>query len=251
MAVKEARKKAQLVLVETGSKLGEGVGKAREKVAEGLVEGRKVTAKGAARVGSAGRARFEDARKAAEPRVKAVRKRAGKGLKRTRRKVGYLVAGEKPPSPKRRLGAGLAAGAAGAAVAFFLDPVSGKRRRRVAKDWVAARTRGLARRGGQAGRYMGSRAYGTVESVRHRRDARIPENDQVLAHKVESELFQSIDIPAGRVNVNAENGVVVIRGQVDRADDVERIERAVRTIQGVRDVENLLHTPGTPAPTRR
>jgi hypothetical protein len=251
MAVKEARKKAELVLAEAGSKLGEGVGKARERVVEGMTEGRKVTAKGVARAGAAGRARVEDARKAAEPRLKAARKRAGKGLKRTRRKVGFLVAGEKPPSRKRRIGTGLVAGAAGAAAAFFLDPVSGKRRRHVAKDWIAARARGVARRGGQAGRLVGAKAYGTVQSVRHRRDAGVPENDQVLAHKVESELFQSIDLPTGRINVNAENGLVVLRGQVDRQDDVERIEQAVRTIQGVREVENLLHTPGTPAPTRR
>jgi hypothetical protein len=251
MAVKEARKRAELVLAEAGSKLGEGVGKAREKVVEGMTEGRKATAKGVARAGAAGRARVEDARKAAGPGLKAARKRAGKGLKRTRRKVGFLVAGEKPPSRKRRIGAGLVAGAAGAAAAFFLDPVSGKRRRHVAKDWIAARGRGVARRSGQAGRFVGAKAYGTVQSVRHRRDAGVPENDQVLAHKVESELFQSIDIPTGRINVNAENGVVVLRGQVDRPDDVERIEQAVRSIQGVSVVENLLHTPGTPAPTRR
>jgi osmotically-inducible protein OsmY len=79
----------------------------------------------------------------------------------------------------------------------------------------------------------------------------VPENDQVLAHKVESELFQGNDFPKGQININAENGVVVIRGQLDSPDLIARIEAEARTIQGVRDVENLLHLPGTPAPTRR
>jgi osmotically-inducible protein OsmY len=44
---------------------------------------------------------------------------------------------------------------------------------------------------------------------------------------------------------------VILRGQVDEADDIARIETQVRLIEGVRDVSNLLHLPGQPAPTRR
>ncbi|HEU5263028.1 MAG TPA: BON domain-containing protein, partial [Gaiellaceae bacterium] len=58
---------------------------------------------------------------------------------------------------------------------------------------------------------------------------------------VESEVFRDPSIPKGRINVNAENGVVVLRGEVDSADLVDRLERAVRDVQGVRGVENLLH----------
>ena len=121
----------------------------------------------------------------------------------------------------------------------------------MARDWILARARGAAEGGRRAGGFIGARAYGAVQTVRHRRDAGVPENDQVLAHKVESELFQGTDFPKGQININAENGIVVLRGQVDTPDVIKRIEGQARRIQGVRDVENLLHLPGTPAPTRR
>jgi hypothetical protein len=44
---------------------------------------------------------------------------------------------------------------------------------------------------------------------------------------------------------------VVLRGVVDRQEDIERVEAGTRSIAGVRDLENLLHTPGTPAPASR
>ena len=73
-----------------------------------------------------------------------------------------------------------------------------------------------------------------------------PPNDVTLAHKVETELFRSDDIPKGQINVNAQDGVIQLRGEVpeDMIDDL--VEKA-RSVQGVLDVENLLHTPGQPA----
>ena len=261
MTVREAQRKTADVVGRTGGTIGQGLGKAREKAGRGVVV---VRAKAAEGVGTArekagprmeraaevtGR-RLRIARERAAEELEARRARAGKTLKGTRRTVGFWIAGEKPKSRTRKIGTGIAIGAAGAAAAFFLDPVSGKRRRRVAKDWTVARFRDLSERGGRMGRSITARGAGTIQSIRHRRDAP-PENDQVLAHKVESELFQSTDVPKGRINVNAENGVVVLRGQVDTPDQVKRIEIEVRGIQGVREVDNLLPLPGTPAPPRR
>jgi osmotically-inducible protein OsmY len=262
MAVREAQRKATGAVAKAAEKFGEGIGLARGKVADGLGDGRKVAGKQLKVAGQATGKRLKTARAAAAPRLEAARERAGSRLegarkrsgvaiKRTRRRVGYWVAGEKPRSRKRAIGTGLLAGAAGAAAAFFLDPQSGKRRRSVARDWILARARNVAESGRRAGGLIGARTYGAVQSVRHRRDAGVPENDQVLAHKVESELFQGNDFPKGQININAENGVVVLRGQLDSADLIARIEAEARTIQGVRDIENLLHLPGTPAPTRR
>ena len=45
--------------------------------------------------------------------------------------------------------------------------------------------------------------------------------------------------------------MVFLRGVLDREDDIERASMAARTIDGVRDVENLMHTPDTPAPASR
>ena len=73
-------------------------------------------------------------------------------------------------------------------------------------------------------------------------------DDAELAHKVESVVFRHDDLPKGKVSINAENGTVFLRGQVDSPDTIVRLERAVREVEGVGGVENLLHVPGTPAP---
>jgi osmotically-inducible protein OsmY len=72
-----------------------------------------------------------------------------------------------------------------------------------------------------------------------------------LAHKVESQLFRRAGVPKGQINVNAEDGVVFLRGVVERQEDIERMEAATRPIAGVREVENLVRPRGTPAPASR
>lgn len=182
----------------------------------------------------------------------AVRARAGelgheaadrtKGL---RRRVGYWIAGEEPR--KRGRLTTILAVAVGAAGAFFLDPVSGKRRRQVTRDWVAARVRGAGRRVRRTGRAAGAEAYGTWQAATHTGESALPENDALLGHKVESEALRQV---AGRINVNAEEGVVVLRGAVASSKEIDEIEERVRRVHGVRGVRNLLHLEGTPAPTR-
>ena len=73
-------------------------------------------------------------------------------------------------------------------------------------------------------------------------------NDPALARKVESEIFRDADVPKGQINVNAENGKVVLRGEVDSPELIDDLVGKARKVQGVQDVENLLHTPGRPAP---
>ena len=72
-------------------------------------------------------------------------------------------------------------------------------------------------------------------------------DDATLVDKVESIVFRKHDLPKGQININAENGVVFLRGQVDRPELVEALEARVRKVQGVKGVENLLHTPEAPA----
>jgi osmotically-inducible protein OsmY len=74
-------------------------------------------------------------------------------------------------------------------------------------------------------------------------------DDQTLKAKVESEVFRDTEAPKGDVNVNVELGVVYLRGQLEDQSLIEELEQRVRTVQGVNKVENLLHTPGTEAPT--
>jgi osmotically-inducible protein OsmY len=137
-----------------------------------------------------------------------------------------------------------------AAATYFFDPQNGKRRRNMARDRTAALFRRLGRRGERAGRAVAAEATGLAAKAQHLQEEEKPQPDDVtLARKVESELFRDEDVPKGRINVNAENGKIVIRGEVDRPEMISELEERVRKVQGVQGVENLLHVPGTPAPT--
>ena len=65
---------------------------------------------------------------------------------------------------------------------------------------------------------------------------------------MESAIFRDPAVPKGRININAERGRVVLRGEVDQVEQISALEAAARQMLGVTDVENLLHIPGTPAP---
>jgi osmotically-inducible protein OsmY len=96
-----------------------------------------------------------------------------------------------------------------------------------------------ARRGKLRGRVL--------ELVRRSRGTVV--DDQTLKAKVESEVFRETEAPKGDVNVNVEFGVVYLRGELEDQSLIQELEQRVRTVQGVSRVENLLHTPGTEAPT--
>jgi osmotically-inducible protein OsmY len=137
--------------------------------------------------------------------------------------------------------------AIGAALMYFFDPADGKRRRNVAVD----RTRAFFRRQvSQGGGAVGAQAQALKQKATHLREEAKPQpNDATLKEKVESELFRDADVPKGQINVNAENGVVYLRGEVE-PELIETLEKRARKIKGVRSVENLLHGPGDPAPTK-
>jgi len=73
-------------------------------------------------------------------------------------------------------------------------------------------------------------------------------NDETLKSKVESEIFRDAEAPKGQVNVNAQFGVVQLRGEVESQELIDDLVARARSVQGVVRVENLLHVPGTPAP---
>jgi osmotically-inducible protein OsmY len=140
----------------------------------------------------------------------------------------------------------------GAALAYFFDPETGNRRRSMTRDRVLAFFRRTGHQAGRAGQAAKSQAYGVTQKAVHLKDRTKEEpDDAMLAHKVETELFRDADVPKGDINVNAENGVVYLRGQVADEGLAETLGKSARKIQGVREVENLLHTPGTPAPTKQ
>jgi hypothetical protein len=141
-----------------------------------------------------------------------------------------------------------ASAAAGAALAYFLDPSAGRRRRHTTRDRGLKLGRRGANRGRRFARHASAEAVGRVRRVaRALPRSREEPDDVTLAHKVESILFRDRDVPKGQININAEEGVVFLRGQVDRPELVGELEARVRAVKGVRAVENLLHVPGQPA----
>jgi hyperosmotically inducible periplasmic protein len=112
-------------------------------------------------------------------------------------------------------------------VVYFFDPQQGGARRARLRE----RLSGLF--GGRAGAFEGG-----GEAA----------NDETLTQRVQSELFRDDDVPKGQINVNAQDGVVQLRGEVPSEDMIGDLAERARSVQGVRDVENLLHTPGQPAP---
>ena len=114
----------------------------------------------------------------------------------------------------------------GAALAYFFDPQNGRARR---KDTI-------------------KRIVRLSQQQRGRLTARAQPDDVTLARQVESEIFGDADVPKGQINVNAEEGKVVLRGEVESAEMIEELVSKARKVQGVQEVENLLHTPGQAAP---
>jgi osmotically-inducible protein OsmY len=75
-----------------------------------------------------------------------------------------------------------------------------------------------------------------------------PENDQALVSKVRSEVLGGATWSAYTINVDACDGVVTLRGQVDRSEQISELEDDVRGVTGVEEVENHLHVPGVEPP---
>jgi osmotically-inducible protein OsmY len=138
----------------------------------------------------------------------------------------------------------------GVTTMYFLDPAAGKRRRHVARD----RAWKLLRRGGREAakkaRYSEGVAAGRVHDIRAQRGQPKDQPDDVtLARTVEGMISRDSGSTKGGVNVNAENGVVYLRGQVPTHDVADRLVSAARSVSGVQGVKNLLHLPGERART--
>ena len=139
------------------------------------------------------------------------------------------------------------AGAIGAALAYFFDPDNGRKRRKEALERGAK----AFRQTGRKGQAVGAKAKGVKAKVTHLREQEKPQPDDVtLARKVESKIFRGADVPKGQINVNVEEGVVYLRGELEQPDLIDDLGAQARKVRGVRAVENLLHVPGQEAPAK-
>ncbi|MGA8217222.1 MAG: BON domain-containing protein [Solirubrobacterales bacterium] len=207
-------------------------------------------------------ARAEDARKQAKETIaeaqkqaRIVQEQARSTVKDARRQARRQLVRSRIAAARARTGAqtkasGIsakavgAAGAAGLAAGYFLDPDSGRRRRHVARNRTLALIRRGTNRTRREAEYRTGQVEGKVEAVKSQaRPEKPAANDQALAERAKSEIFQPADVPKGSVNVNVENGVVYLRGEVKRPDEIRKLVEQAGHVDGVAAVENLLHTP--------
>ncbi len=139
--------------------------------------------------------------------------------------------------------AGVAAGAGTAAgAAYFLDPNSGRRRRHIARDRIAALIRRGGRKAERAASYGAHTAAGKAKGVAAGAPSTETPNDETLADRVRSVVMRPADAPKGEVNINVVDGVVYLRGEVEQSDQIRELVDATEKVDGVRRVESLLHT---------
>jgi osmotically-inducible protein OsmY len=138
----------------------------------------------------------------------------------------------------------------GAALTYFFNPQQGRRRREMVRDKIAS----FLNRGARESEQFASSASAQAEALKEKATSAKEElkpqpDDATLARNVETEIFRDPEVPKGQINVNAENGKVVLRGEVMEAELIADLEKRARSVQGVQEVENLLRTPGAEAPT--
>jgi osmotically-inducible protein OsmY len=143
----------------------------------------------------------------------------------------------------------LAGAAVGAAAAYFLDPQGGAKRRNETREKAVSKAKhgaqDVAGSAKQAADSARSKVHAVAPSMPGKGEA---PDDVTLARKVETEIFRAADAPKGAVSVNAENGVVFLRGEVEQREWIDRLGEEAKKVDGVKEVRNLLHLPGTEAP---
>jgi osmotically-inducible protein OsmY len=196
--------------------------------------------------------------------IRTGRRTATKGVKgyaavRTAQRAGRMArrsAGKRIAAvhPARRVAvAAGSAGVAGAAGVYFLDPSRGARRRNMARDRAFALVRRGRHEAERKAEYAAGHAKGAVHDARTQvaGERQNPEmTGQDLARKVESIVFRDGELPKGQVNLDANGRTVALRGQVDSQEQIDELVRRTNDVPEVEVVDNLLHLPGQPAPTR-
>ena len=132
------------------------------------------------------------------------------------------------------------AGAAGvgAALAYFLDPAQGSRRRHLVGDKLIHATESAVDAFGSTRRDVMNRTRGLTAAVR-RPFADDTADDVVVADRIRAELGRLVSHP-GAIEVGVENGRATLEGAV-LAAEVDTLVAGVRKVRGVTDVLNFLN----------
>jgi osmotically-inducible protein OsmY len=134
---------------------------------------------------------------------------------------------------------------AGAGLMYLLDPATGRRRRAMIRDKFVRVGHVAGRKAGATARDLGNRLRGAAARTRGKSK---PLSDDVLAERIRARLGRLLTDP-GAVEVSVERGEVELLGTLP-ALEAERLVSAVKRLRGVRNVQNHLEIPPSPAESR-
>jgi osmotically-inducible protein OsmY len=126
----------------------------------------------------------------------------------------------------------------GAALMYFLDPVSGRRRRWQVADQIASAGRSVGDATGSAMDAAVSRTRGYLARARQLVMRQPDVDDATLIERVRVALARVI-ADSHALEVRAHEGAVTLKGPV-RADQIEEIVGCVERVEGVCEVDNRL-----------
>jgi len=136
-------------------------------------------------------------------------------------------------------GAALTAGVAlGAAVMYLADPDRGRSRRSRLEDQALRAARRSGRAINRQAEDLLHRAEGVFAQARTAMGGDTHVDDDVLADRVRSHIGHVTE-HAHRIQTQAKNGLVTLRGMVSRAEE-HKLLAEVRAVPGVEDVRDLL-----------
>jgi hypothetical protein len=143
--------------------------------------------------------------------------------------------------------------ALGAVAMYYLDASYGRRRRALVKDKLAhfghVVAHDVPRTVERKGRFFGGRAKGIGHHVMPH-NGHAPVDNETLVARVRSAALRDQRFKAGEIHVDAYEGCVTLRGQLDEPSDIERLVSATKHVDGVNEVRSYLHLPGTPPPNK-
>lgn len=133
--------------------------------------------------------------------------------------------------------------ATGAAIMYYLDPQTGRRRRALARDkgvGAGHEVEDFARKGSKR---LANRMRGAMARTRAR--ARMSDtvvDDDQLRDRIRSKLGHLVDVP-GTVDVQVHDGRVVFTGSA-ALHEIDALVDMVAAMPGVREVDNRLMSGG-------
>ncbi|MGN6668443.1 MAG: BON domain-containing protein [Trinickia sp.] len=128
--------------------------------------------------------------------------------------------------------------AAGAAVMYYFDPETGRRRRAVLRDKVRSRQRQAAHYVRTQAKHVSDQARGALAEQRSSHDGELPASDVKLAERVRSKLGHLTSRP-GAIEVTAHDGRIGLHGHILAAEHT-LLMQTVRAVDGVKEVDDHL-----------